>query len=44
MSKKIRDFINNKKASFLEVRVTGSKISKLPRPKDLIKIKREFMK
>ena len=44
MSKKIRDFINNKKASFLEVRVTGSKINKLPRPKDLIKIKREFMK
>lgn len=44
MSKKIRDFINNKKASFLEVRVTSSKINKLPRPKDLIKIKKEFMK
>ncbi len=44
INKKIKNFINNKNASFLEVKVTGSKIKNLPRPKDLIKIKREFMK
>jgi hypothetical protein len=27
----------------MEVKVTNSKIKKLPRPKDLIKIKKEFM-
>ena len=44
INKKIKNFINNKNPSFLEVKVTGSKIKKLPRPKDLIKIKKEFMK
>jgi phosphonopyruvate decarboxylase len=44
INKKIKNFINNKNASFLEARVSGSKIMKLPRPKDLIKIKKEFMK
>ena len=44
INKKIKDFIYKNTASFLEVRVTGSKIKKLPRPTDLIKIKREFMK
>ena len=44
INKIIKEFINNKYTSFLEVRVTGSKIKQLPRPKDLIKIKREFMK
>tara|TARA_Y100001935_G_C17301912_1_gene509786 strand:+ start:806 stop:1903 length:1098 start_codon:yes stop_codon:yes gene_type:complete len=37
-------FINNKFPSFLEVKVSNSKIKKLPRPKDLIKIKKDFMK
>ena len=44
INKKIKNFINNKNPSFLEVKVTGCKINELPRPKDLIKIKREFMK
>ena len=44
INQKIKNFINNKKPSFLEVKVTGCKINKLPRPKDLIKIKRDFMK
>lgn len=44
INKKIKNFINNKNACFLEARVTISKIKNLPRPKDLIKIKKEFMK
>ena len=43
LEKKIKNFINIKTASFMEVKVTNSKIKKLPRPKDLIKIKKEFM-
>ena len=36
--------IDVKNSSFLEVKVANSKIKKLPRPKNLIKIKKEFMK
>ena len=44
LKKNIKKFINVDSLSFLEVRVANSKISKLPRPKDLIKIKNQFMK
>ena len=42
--KKFKKFIDIKNSSFLEVKVANSKIKKLPRPKNLIKIKKEFMK
>lgn len=44
IAKNIKKFINVKKPSFLEVKITNSNIKDLPRPKDLIKIKKEFMK
>ena len=44
LKKNIRDFLFGKKLGFLEVRVSNSKIKKLPRPTDLIKIKNQFMK
>ncbi len=44
LSKKIKNFINSKTLSFLEVKVANSKIKNLPRPKDLIKTKKEFIK
>jgi len=40
----IKSFLNSNSLSFLEVRVSNSKIKKLPRPTDLIKIKNLFMK
>ncbi len=40
----IKKFLYEKNLGFLEVKVTNSKIKKLPRPKDLIKIKNLFMK
>ncbi len=40
----IKKFLSESNLSFLEVKVTNSKIKKLPRPKDLIKIKNQFMK
>ena len=43
LKQKIKNFISNKSLSFLEVRVANSKINKLPRPKDLIKIKNNFI-
>ncbi len=44
-SKKIiKTFINSKYPSFLEVKVSNSKIEKLPRPENLINIKKDFMK
>tara|TARA_Y100000389_G_scaffold63634_1_gene59677 strand:+ start:4045 stop:5142 length:1098 start_codon:yes stop_codon:yes gene_type:complete len=43
LRKNIKNFLNSKKLSFLEVKVTNSKIKNLPRPKDLIKIKNQFM-
>ena len=40
----LNNFINSRNLSFLEVRVSNNKIKKLPRPKDLIEIKNQFMK
>ena len=44
LKKDIKKFLSIKSLSFLEVKVTNNKINKLPRPKNLIKIKDEFMK
>jgi|TARA_B100000780_G_scaffold261910_1_gene214665 phosphonopyruvate decarboxylase len=44
LKKKIKSFLTEKKLSFLEVKVGNSKIKKLPRPTNLIKIKNQFMK
>ena len=41
---KIQRFLNSKKKSFLEVKIANSKIKNLPRPKDLIKIRNNFLK
>ena len=38
-----KPFLNQNQLSFLEVKITNSKIKKLPRPINLIKIKKEFM-
>ncbi len=43
LKKNIEKFLFNKSLSFLEVQVSNSKIKKLPRPTDLIKIKNLFM-
>ena len=43
LKQKIKNFLFSKDLSFLEVKVANSKIDKLPRPKNLIKIKKEFM-
>ena len=43
LPKVIKNFIKINKTVFLEVKVTNSKIKKLPRPKDLIEIKNKFM-
>ena len=37
-------FLKNTSLGFLEVKVSNSKIKKLPRPTDLITIKKLFMK
>ncbi len=44
LKKNIQNFLNDYNLSFLEVKISSSKIKKLPRPTDLIKIKKEFMK
>lgn len=44
LEKKLMKFLNEDKLSFLEVKVSNSKIKKLPRPSNLIKIKNKFMK
>ena len=44
LKKNIKNFLSQKDLSFLEVKVTNSKIKKLPRPTDLIKIKNLFIK
>ena len=44
LEKKLKKFLKEDKLSFLEVKVSNSKIKKLPRPKNLIKIKNQFMK
>ena len=41
---KIKNFLEEDKLSFLEVRVADSEIKKLPRPNNLIKIRKNFMK
>ena len=43
LKRNIKNFLNNASLSFLEVKVANSKIKRLPRPKDLIKIKNQFM-
>jgi phosphonopyruvate decarboxylase len=43
LNKIIKKFLYGNSLSFLEVKVTNSKIKKLPRPVDLIKIKNQFM-
>ena len=40
----IKNFLSDKNLCFLEVKVANSKIKKLPRPTDLIKIKNLFMR
>ena len=44
VKKKIKDFLSANDLSFLEVKVANSSVKKLPRPTDLIKIKKQFMK
>ncbi len=41
---KIKNFLSQDSLNFLEVRVRGSKISNLPRPKNLIVLKNKFIK
>ena len=43
LKKNLKQFLSGNSLNFLEVRVSNSKIKKLPRPKDLIKIKNQFM-
>ena len=40
----IKKFMSENSLSFLEVKVTNSKIKNLPRPTDLIKIKNQFIR
>jgi phosphonopyruvate decarboxylase len=44
LQKNIKKFLIDNNLSFLEVKVSNSKIKKLPRPTNLIKIKKLFMK
>ena len=44
LKKSIKKFLSAKELSFLEVKIGNNKIKKLPRPKDLIAIKDQFMK
>ncbi len=44
LKKKIKNFLRRKDLNFMEVQVSNNEIKKLPRPKNLIKIKNEFMK
>ena len=44
LKKNINNFLSKKDLSFLEVKIGNNKIKKLPRPKDLIAIKNQFMK
>ena len=39
----LKKFLSSKKLSFLEVKISNSKIKNLPRPNNLIKIKKNFM-
>ena len=42
LKKNIKNFLTSNNLNFLEVKVSNSKIKKLPRPTDLIKIKNLF--
>ena len=44
LKKTLKQFLSGNALNFLEVRVKNSKIKNLPRPKNLIKIKNQFMK
>ena len=44
LKKHIKSFLKRKGLNFLEVKISNSKIKKLPRPNNLIKIKNLFMK
>ena len=44
LKKNVKKFLSTNNLSFLEVKVSNSKTKNLPRPKDLIKIKNQFMK
>jgi len=44
LKKNIQKFLKDKNLCFLEVKVSNSKIKNLPRPTNLIKIKKLFMK
>ena len=44
IDKTVKEFLNDNNLSFLEVKVSNSKIKNLPRPDDLIEIKNKFMK
>ena len=44
LKRDIKKFLSEKSLSFLEVKISNSKIKKLPRPSNLIKIKNQFMK
>ena len=44
LKKKIKNFLNQKSLSFLEVKISNNKSKKLPRPNNLLEIKKIFMK
>ena len=44
LKKKLENFLSSNKLNFLEVRVSNSKMKNLPRPTNLINIKKQFMK
>ena len=44
LDKKIKNFLDKKSLNFLEVKIGNNNIKNLPRPKNLIKLKKMFMK
>ena len=44
LKKKLENFISSNELNFLEVRVSNSKMKNLPRPNNLINIKKQFMR
>ena len=44
IKEKIKNFLNGSGLNFLEVRISNSKVKNLPRPKNLVEIKKMFMK
>ena len=44
LKKNLKKFLSGNSLNFLEAKVTNSKIQNLPRPKNLISIKKQFMK